>query len=300
MATRGFFIFRYYERFKTIYYSSNNHNIMFYHTKKKLMHYKETEILSELDYAFHGKESPNFPAGNPEDTKYNFFIDLENGYSYLAGSKIHVYGDANNWAIVFEQNGYHTRQVKVNLDLIYVGNCINYIIEEHHDRNYISNQNTITLIESSELNRIQNKNGNEMENFELIDLETKQIKIRNKTLAFNNNHEDYKKIGILIRDYDNPNNLIGFEDMVRYIHETEPNILEADEFEIRKHIPKNLDKIMTLNDFHYVSSFEDDLSPSKQETYQMIAKVICKLGANEWKPTKKANNNWRNWEPGNL
>lgn len=264
------------------------------------MHLKETEILSELDYAFHGKESPNFPHGNPEDTKYNFFLDLENGYCYLAGSKIHVYGDSNNWAVVFEQNGYHTRQGTVNLDLIYIGNCIDYIIEEYPDRNYISNQHTITLIESSELNRIQNKNGNEMENFELIDFETKQIKIRNKTLAFNNNHEDYKKLGISIRDYDNPNNLIGFEDIVRYIQETEPNILKAEEFEIRKHIPKNLEKIMTLNDFHYASSFEDNLSPSKQETYQMIAKVICKLDANEWKPTKKANNNWRNWESGNL
>ena len=139
-----------------------------------------------------------------------------------------------------------------------------------------------------------------METFELIGQNIKEIKIRDKVIPFDNNHKNYEKVGIQIRDYDNPKKLIGFGDLVRYLHETNPTIISATEDEIRKHIPKDIPKLMTIDEFHFVSAYEKTNPPSQQETYKLLAKILVTRDTTNWKPTQKPNNSWKNWESGHL
>ncbi|MGO4710530.1 hypothetical protein AB4Y90_15790 [Chryseobacterium sp. 2TAF14] len=261
------------------------------------MNYTEKEILDQLDLAFKGEPSKYYPSARPQDIKYNFFLDLEHGYCETAGNKIHLYSDENKWAIVFEKSGYQNRAGRAEIELDYVGNCIDYIVEKYPERNYISNVSSIVLIDSDEYTRIENKNGiTDVENFELIGNNIKEIKIRNKFISFNNNYRDYEKVGIKIRDYDNPKKLIAFGDLIRFYNETNPILISATEEEIKKYIPKNLKKIITINDFHY----DPNNLPSEQELYKLIAKILVTKDKSFWKPSLKSNNNWKNWESGNL
>ncbi|MFI2741610.1 DUF7003 family protein [Zhouia sp. PK063] len=267
---------------------------------EKQMMFTEPEILEQLDLTFKGTPTNYYPIGRPEDIKYNFFLDLEHGYSETAGNRIHLYADSTRWAIVFEKSGYQNRGTSAEIELDYVGNCIDYPIDKYPERNYITNSSSVILIDPTEFERIENKEGVEMETFELIEQNIKEIKIRDKFVPFDNNYKNYEKVGIKIRDYNNPKKLISFGDLIRYLHETNPSIISATEDDIRKHIPKDIPKLMTIEEFHYVSAYEKTNLPSQQETYQLIAKILTKRDTTIWKPTQKPNNSWKNWESGNL
>ncbi len=268
--------------------------------EEKDMTFNEAEILTELDLAFNNTPSNYFPEGQTGDVKYNFFLDLENGYCYVASSRIHLYADSTRWAIVFETAGYETRSFDAEITLNYIGNCIDYPIDKYPERSYITNSSRIILIEGAEFERIENKEGSDSETFELIDQNIKEIKIRDKYVSFDNNYKNYEKTGIEIRDYDNPKNLIDFKNFVRFLNETDPVSINATEDEILKHIPKDLPKLMTIDKFHFVSAYEKTNPPSNQETYKLIAKILTTRDTTNWKPTQKSNNHWKNWDSGSL
>jgi hypothetical protein len=262
--------------------------------------FTESEILHQLDLAFDDTPSEFYPPGRQQDIKYNFFLDLEHGYCETAGNRIHLYGDSTRWAIVFEKSGYQNRGTSAEIELNYVGNCIDYPVDKYPERNYITNSSRVILIDPTEFDRIENKEGEEMETFELIGPNTKQIKVRDKFIPFDNDYRNYEKVGVKVSDYDNPKKLIGFGDLVRYLNETNPALISATEQDIRQHIPKDLPKLMTLDKFHFVSAYDKSKPPSIQETYKLIAKVLVTRDTTNWKPTEKANNHWTNWESGNL
>lgn len=273
--------------------------LIFYNkqTRESQMIYTENEILKQLDLAYKQEPSEYYPKVRSQDIKYNFFLDLEHGYFETAGSRIHLYANENQWAIVFEKSGYQNRATRAEIELDYIGNCINYPVDRFPDRNYISNVSSIVLIDSNEYVRIENKNGTtDVENFELIANDIKEIKVRGKLIPINNNYKDYERVGINIRDYNNPKKLIGFGDLIRFYHETNPILVSASEDEIKKYIPKDLKRLMVIDEFHY----DPDILPSKQEVYKLISKILITKDTSYWKPTLQSNNSWKNWESGNL
>lgn len=270
------------------------------YNEKQPMSFSESEILEQLDLAFNGIPNNYYPVVRPQDIKYNIFLDLQHGYCSTAGNRIHLFADSTKWAIVFEKSGYHNRATSAEIELNYVGNCIDYPVDKYPERNYITNTSSIMLINPTEFERIENKEGGKMETFELIGQHIKQIKVRDKYITFDNDYKHYEKVGIKIRDYDNPKKLIGFEDLVRFLNETNPDLISATDQEIRRHIPKDIPKLMTINHFHFGSVYDQTDPPSEQETYQLMAKVLLKRDTTNWKPTLKPNNHWTNWESGHM
>jgi len=266
----------------------------------KKMSFTEAEILHKLDLAFNDIPDSDFPAGDIEDIKYNFFPDLEHGYCETAGSKIHLYADKSRWAIVFEKCGYYNRSFDARIELIYIGNCIDYVIEKCPERNYISNMSSVLLITADEYERIGNKEGNEMENFELINPSANEITVRGQKVKIDHDTSKYIALGIHPRTDENPDNLIAYEDIVRYFSDANPSLVSATEPEIKQHIPKDIPKLMTLDKFHFVSAYDKNNLPDSQETYQLIAKILETGDTSFWKPRLKPNNHWTNWESGNL
>jgi len=262
--------------------------------------YTEKEILNQLDLAFNGIPNEYFPSGRQQDIKYNFILDLEHGYCETASSKIHLYADKNRWAIVTEKSGYQNRGDAAEIELNYFGNCINYPVDKYPERDYITNSSRFVLITPEEYIRIKNNDGSDFEKLELISSSAKDIQIRNKKVEIDHNLDRYLQLGIKPREEENPRHLIGFGDIVRYLNDTNPEIISASETEIKQHFPTDLPKLMTIEKFHYSSDYDKTNIPSSQELYQLIAKVLTKRDTSLWKPKQKANNHWSNWESGNL
>jgi len=262
--------------------------------------YTEIEILNQLDLAFKGIPNEYYPDGNKGDIKYNFILDLEHGYCVTASSRIHLYADKNRWAIVLEKSGYQNRGGDAEIELNYFGNCINCPVDKYPERNYISNSHNIVLISGDEYERIRNKEGSDMEQFELISPSANEVVVQGGKIKIEHDSSKYIHFGISPRNFDNPKHLIGFDDLVRYLNETNPTVISARENEIKEHIPADIPKLMTVGNFHFESIYRHPALPSSQETYQLLAKILAARDPSLWKPTLKPNNHWSNWTSGNL
>ncbi len=262
------------------------------------MPYTEFDILEELDCAFNDVPGSYYPKGEKYNC-YNFFLDLEHGYCETAGNRIHLYADAERWAVIFEKSGYQNRGGRAEIQLDYVGNCIDYIITDSDDYTSVSNTEVITLISGEEYERISlDDSGESM--FELINPKVETVKVKEAMVTIEHDPLKYEALGIEPREYDNPDRLVGFGELIRYFNEAESDLIRASEEEIKLHIPLDIPKIMTLDEFHYSSLYDKDLLASDQELYQLIAKVLVNQDATLWKPTLEPNNHWSNWESGNL
>jgi hypothetical protein len=268
-------------------------------TKNENMPFTETEILQELDLAIAGKPGKYFPVVKQQYIAYNFPPDLEHGYCLTAGSRIHLFADESRWAIVFEKSGYNNRGGDATVQLTYFGNCIDYIVQKYPEQTYVSNLAYIPLITGEEYERIQAE-GDDFDSFERISKNTAYINVKGQEVPFESDYHKYEALGIVIQDEDNPENLIGFGDIIRYLHETNPQLISATDNEIRKQLPAGLPKLMTISDFHFTSAYDKANLPSKQELYKLIARVLLTRNPAEWKPVQKPNNHWSNWESGNL
>jgi hypothetical protein len=260
----------------------------------------EASILKEFDLAQKGDAGTYFPPNDGKTIRYNFFLDLEHGYFVTAGSRIYLYADSTRWAVVFEKNGYNNRGTRAEIELDYIGNCIHYPRDTFGTNLYLSNAEYVTLISGDDYDSIKNKVGTDMEKFELISADAKNVAVHGAVVPIEHDTTKYTQLGIAPRDFDNPRKLVSFDGLVRYINETNPMLLAATEKEIRKHLPNDLPKLMTLNKFHFQSVYQKDTLPSNQETYRLIAKIITYRDTLLWRPKQKPNNDWRNWNSGNL
>lgn len=244
-----------------------------------MISYTKEEILNTLD-----------------DCKYyNWFLDLEHGYFYTAGSRINLFADDNRWAIVFEKSGFGNRSGRAEIELNYFGNCLKNLDRAGLNDKYISNSKYIILILGEEFEKIEG-------DFELVSKEAKVIKVRNTELPIEHNSEKYFAKGIEIQDFDNPDNLIDYPSLIRYLDEENPELFRASEKELKTCLPKDLPFLMKIDKWHHKSYSEyGGDKPSSYETFHLIADVLVSKNINSWKPTLDPNNDWRNWsEAGSL
>jgi hypothetical protein len=268
--------------------------------------FTEKDILDQLDAPFidlnRQRTYNDFVSHNYDSRSvtYTFQLDLEHGYCLTAGSRIHLYADSTRWAIVFEKSGYENRGSDAEIELDYFGNCFTQTVKHYDGYTYYSNSNSVVLISGDDYEKIRNRTGKDMDTFERLSPDANEVVVQGRRIKIEHDTTKYAKAGINLNSADNPKHLIGYGDLVRYLNETEPFLLQPMESEIRKYISADLPKLMTIDKFHFASIYDKKNLPSKQEMYQLIAKVLVLRDSSLWKPTLKANNHWANWDSGNL
>jgi hypothetical protein len=260
--------------------------------------YTETSILAHFDPHLNIEMQNYYPRGRKQDIHYHFWLDLEAGYCDTAGSRIHLYADDERWAVVAEKSGYQNRGARAEIELYYFGNCIDYPVNSYSERDYIANMENIELISQEEWDRISNQESEDMETFEVISPTATYVMVKTAKMPIEQDVSKYRALGIHSRE-DAPH-LVSFADLLRYYHDTSPDMLRASEPEIRQHIPGDLRKLMTIDDFHFSSTYADDHNPSQEEMYRLIAKILVTKDPSCWKPTLPANNHWSKWQSGHL
>jgi hypothetical protein len=233
-----------------------------------------------------------------------FFIDLEHPYFYTANSRLTLFADETRWAIVFEKSGYINRGFREELELSYYGNCLENLEPHSVMKAHFYNTQCITLIDGDELARIEN-------DFENLKEDIDKIKVREQMVKIPCSKAGYLKWvpDILSRSYPEE---ATFVDLIRYIAYEYEELCRATEDELRLCIPKDLPKLMVIDEWHHRSYAVFDNAgtepvsilgdpPDTYETYCLIAKVLENKDPNLFKPTLKPNNHWSNWpEAGSL
>jgi hypothetical protein len=224
-----------------------------------------------------------------DQENYHFFIDLEHPYFFTAGSRLTLYADKTRWAIVFEKSGYSTGSSAGEIEFAYFGNCLTNLKSEIPGNETTSNMFTEWLIDNTELERIQH-------DFELVAKDKKEVKVRDSFLPIEHDLKKYEAKNIKLEHYENPDKLIDFPSLIRYLDEEYPNIFRATDTELRKHLPADLPKLMKIDKWHHETYYQGvGKKPSEYETYKMIADILVSKDTTKWKPALKPNNDWRNW-----
>jgi hypothetical protein len=233
-----------------------------------MSNFTEKEILKQLDDC---AEDFTFPM-------------LDNGYVYLANTKLSAFRDENRWVIIIEVVGFNYRgggHNGIDNGLHVFGNCLNYQAGTR-------NENFLFLTE----NAIDKNTFDEEEEFHL-NPNTDVFLLRGKEHRICHDRKKYEQIGIELEDKESIN---AFEFLRFLTHET-PNSFWATEKEIRERIPIDIPKIIELKEWFHPDLANEEI-PSKNETFKQLAQVLVSGNTIFYNPKKKPNTHWRNWLEG--
>ncbi|MER6531553.1 hypothetical protein [Streptomyces sp. NPDC001508] len=71
------------------------------------------------------------------------------------------------------------------------------------------------------------------------------------------------------------------------------DLILADEAEVRSRIPRDLPKVLQLEEWRQPEDIETP--PSTSETYQQIAEVLASGDVRRYRPSHSPNTHWSNW-----
>jgi hypothetical protein len=90
-----------------------------------------------------------------------------------------------------------------------------------------------------------------------------------------------------------------FAEVVRELVPEHRDLLLADESELRALVPPDLPEILRLEAWHHPDVLVE--RPSREEVFQLLAKVLDTGDVHEYRPTQAPNTHWSNWpESGNA
>jgi hypothetical protein len=233
----------------------------------------------------------NCVIGNP----FCFFMDLGHGYFYTANSRLSLFGDGEDWAIVFEKSGYSNRGMRIELELNYFGSTLRNLESAGLDGRFLCNAKYIELVSGKDLEDIE-------VDYEAVSPAATQIKLRGGYVVLPSSVEGYRKwFADWADDSDEP---IQFAELGRYLAFEYEGLCRATMDELRTCLPEGLAFLMHIDAWHhrYYYFYENGPDrailgdkPSSYETFPMIADVLVSGDTSRYRPTLPPTNHWSNW-----
>lgn len=190
-----------------------------------------------------------------DDYKFGYycqFIDLGHVYSYLIDSRLNIFkSDNERWAIVAERLGYNPRGGGIMLDLYYFGNCLANL--EHYNGQDI-NYYTVYPIQWNDLN--------DTVEGEVLKSTAKFWNIRGKQIELSHDKQDYLNSGVEPKEYE-PGE-ISLEEIGRLLITKHRDLFRATDEELYKSIPKELKKILVIDEWYH-RDFKEIVQPTMSD-----------------------------------
>lgn len=202
------------------------------------------------------------------------FPELNNGYYYPVDCRLHLFRDATRWAMLVELLGYSTRGRNLVDVLHFFGNCLT--------------EGTPGFDDGDFLDRIDNMG------------QVEQLECHSGEEYYSGNYAGGTTL--IVRGQPLP--LVGalqgtpLETVCRMLVPEYRDLLLADAGELRRRIPADLPRLMTLEEWHQPWPFVDDLLAGdlhEHETFRMIAEVLASGDTGLYQPTLGPNTYWSNW-----
>jgi len=237
------------------------------------------DILDVLD---HGAESYAVPM-------------LDNGYLYLAATRMALYRSNVDWAIVVEVFGFSPRA-----GLPYV--CVSTLASRLRDRdppesyvsrdayeNYLSNH---LNDESRFFYPISEGTWLDSDRGEFVSESADDFILRDEVVKIPR-AEDFSLTGIVLSE---PPRVLVFE-LCRLAAERYRERVLATQDERRVSVPGELTEVLRLDEWAHPNLVEAE-RPSEHETFQQISQVLASGDPTRYRPTATPNTHWRNWPDG--
>lgn len=224
------------------------------------------------------------------------FPMLDNGYVYLAATRLSLYRSTKDWAIVIEVFGYSPR---AGLPDIHIYTFSNQLYNRDKAEDYVNAQAYQMYLKNNPYNEsrfiypIEEGSWQDEEYCDPIAIDAKEIILRGNTISLPPIN-GYLHYGIELEE--SPR--VQVFELCRYLAEIAREQVLATPQERRISVRPKMVELLQLEEWHHPNIVDDNERPSNSETFQQLAKVLVTGDVGFYSPSQKANTHWRNWTEG--
>lgn len=225
--------------------------------------------------------------------RYSFPM-LDNGYFYLAATRLSLHRTAADWAMVFEVFGYSPRAGQPNLFIETFASMLcnrdsseAYVNDEAYQKYLANNPN-------NELRAVYPIDGDDwIDDQEGVANDARELVLRGQKLAIPS-EDEYAERNITLEQ---PPHVKVYE-LCRFVADVARDSVLATAQERRLNVLPEMTQILQLEEWHHPDVKETDDRPSGSETFQQLAQVLATGNFALYKPSRSPNTHWRNWPEG--
>jgi len=224
------------------------------------------------------------------------FPMLDNGYVYLAATRLSVFRSENDWALVIEVFGFSPRGGLPDTHIHTFASRLhnrdtpaNYVSAEAYENYLHNNPNN----ESRFVYPISEGDWQDPESLELVADDARTVGVRGQARPIPSRHE-FERYGISLTD---PARICVFE-LSRFLAEVLRDDVLATGEERRVSVLPEMHPILQLEEWTHPNVVDDKSRPSGSPTFLQLAEVLATGRADRYEPTSPPNTHWRHWPEG--
>jgi len=224
------------------------------------------------------------------------FPMLDNGYVYLAASRMSAFHSAHDWALAVEIFGFSPR---AGIPDVHVYTFASTLRDRDAPEQYVSRaayENYLVNNPNNQLRFFYPIEGDEWidpDDGELVAEDARELVLRGRLFP-TPAPDDYTAHGIELEE---PSRVRVFE-LCRYLAAVARDDVLANDDDRRASVPIELDRVLTLDDWNHPNVVDASERPSGSETFRHLARVLVTGGPSHYRPTLAGNTHWRNWPEG--
>lgn len=224
------------------------------------------------------------------------FPMLDNGYVYLAATRLSLYNTPGDWAMVIEVFGFSPRAGLPCAHICTFASTLHnrnrpeqYVKREAYD-NYIANNPNN---ESRFVYPIAEGLWQDEQDGEIVAGNASEIVVRDHAIPLPP-LDSYGRCGIKL---ERPPQVRVFE-LCRLLADLERESVLATAEERRISVLPEMTQILQIEEWHHPNVIEEKDRPSGSETFRQLAQVLVTGDAELYRPSRPPNTHWRNWPDG--
>lgn len=222
------------------------------------------------------------------------FPMLDNGYVYLAATRLSLYRSATDWALVIEVFGYSPRSGSPDIHVHTFASRIHrrktqqqFISEEAHSRYLTLNPHNESQFFYPCDGSFQNPDDDELVNAQATHVTVRGRSIPLPALA------TYSHIGITLEDAPQ----VRVFELCRYLASSHRELVLATPSEQTVNVWPNMRQLLCLDEWHHPDLLADE-RPSTSSTFQQFAAALSTGDVSVYQPDVPPNTHWRFWPDG--
>lgn len=224
------------------------------------------------------------------------FPMLDNGYVYLAASRLSIFSSATDWAVVFEIFGFSPRAGIPDLQVaaftsrpVHQEAATDFVSEEGYGDFLRHNAN----LSQASIYPIGDGDWIDPEDGERVSDTARTIVLRENAIPMPS-PGDYKAADIVLAEPPWP---LVFELSRALAYSRREAVLATDD-ERRSGLQSDLKQVLLLDDWHHPNVVDEEARPSGTETFRQLAMVAATGDPGHYRTEERPNNHWSNWPDG--
>lgn len=224
------------------------------------------------------------------------FPMLDNGYVYLAATRLSLYRSKKDWAMVIEVFGFSLRAGLPHTSIQTFASRLSdrdrpedYVNRKAYEQYLANNPNN----EYRSICPVEEGPWQDAEYGEFVAKGAHEVPVRRRAIPLPGVGE-YKRRGIELEQAPK----VQVFELCRFLADIAREQVLATPKERRVSVLPEMDQILLLEEWHHPNVVDDEERPSGSEAFQQLARVLATGDARLYRPSHSPNTHWRNWPEG--